>query len=358
MDGSGGLRFWEQPVVAEAPANLAAMPLYRMGRFPAAGPVPWLDRPDAEEQIDRRLAAGEITTEEATLCRKWARDGYLIVEGFYSAERLDEVWAAYEAALAAGEVEAPAEPLYDGDPLPGRVANAHFAVPAVDQMLFEPRMGHLVSVLLGAAARPFQTIIGHKSSQQLEHSDSIHMSTYPVGYLAANWIAFEDVHADAGPLVYYPGSHRLPYLMSDDLGIPPEINYASYERLYEPAVQALIADRGLPPSVFLPKKGDVLLWHANLLHGGSKVRDVRRSRKALVCHFFAQGAVCYHDLTGVLAHTQLGIDLYRYGREGTTADPPAPRGGLFAPPGLLWRVREVMRREGPGGLVRRVLRRR
>ena len=68
---------------------------------------------------------------------------------------------------------------------------------------------------------PFQTITSHKGSQQQEHSDSIHMTTYPIGYLTAAWVAFEDIHPDSGPLVYYPKSHRLPYIFSRDVGIKP-----------------------------------------------------------------------------------------------------------------------------------------
>jgi ectoine hydroxylase-related dioxygenase (phytanoyl-CoA dioxygenase family) len=41
----------------------------------------------------------------------------------------------------------------------------------------------------------------------------------------------------------------------------------------------------------------VLFWHANLLHGGSAQTDMQRSRKALVHHYFAEGCVCYHDLS-------------------------------------------------------------
>lgn len=346
------LRFWEAPVEPAVPVDLDAMPVYRAGRFPAAGPVPWLDRPDAEARIDARLAAGEITAPEAEFCRKWSRDGYLILPGFYADELLDRSWSAYERGIAAGTARAPLEPLYDGDPLPGRLANVHFYVPEMDEMLHEARMGHLVSVLLGAEARPFQTIVGHKSSQQLEHSDSIHMSTYPAGYLIANWVAYEDVHPDSGPLVYYSGSHRLPYLLADDLEIPPGEGYDTYNARYEPAVQALIAERGLKASHFLPQKGDVLLWHANLLHGGSKVADVQRTRKALVCHFFASGVVCYHDLPGTLAHNQVGLNLYEYERrplpEAAPELPPPP-------PSYLERFGDAYRRRGALGLVKKAL---
>jgi ectoine hydroxylase-related dioxygenase (phytanoyl-CoA dioxygenase family) len=57
---------------------------------------------------------------------------------------------------------------------------------------------------------------------------------------------------------------------------------------------------GLKQSVFLPKKGDVLLWHGNLIHAGSPRKDLSLSRRAIVLHYFARGAVCYHDLSGTL----------------------------------------------------------
>src|SRR6202011_2404143 len=148
----------------------------------------------------------------------------------------------------------------DADPRPGRTLNAHFGVPEVDALLREPSVVELVSMLLGVEALPFQTIMGHKGSEQRAHSDAIHMTTYPLGYLAAAWIAFEDIGDDGGPLIYYPGSHRLPYVFSHDVGITAQefqdLGYAPYHERYEPRIDALIAQHGLEPRLFRPRKGD------------------------------------------------------------------------------------------------------
>lgn len=306
-------RFYDRTLTPDVSVNLSTQS-FRHKDFPDSGPHPWLDRPDAIAQIETRLRAEEITEAEAELCRKWERDGYIILESFFSEEQLDATWAEYERDIDSGKVKPPHEPLFDGDILPGRVLNSHFSVEKIREMLFDARMNDVVSLLLGTRALPFQTISGHKSSEQLQHSDSIHMSTYPTGYLVANWIAFEDIHPDSGPLVYHPGSHKLPYLMADELGISAGLGYQAYKDIYEPAIQKLIAEHNLEAHYFLPKKGDVLLWHANLLHGGSKLRDPRQaSRKALVCHFFAEGCVCYHDLNGMPASvTNLPFDAAGY----------------------------------------------
>jgi ectoine hydroxylase-related dioxygenase (phytanoyl-CoA dioxygenase family) len=128
------------------------------------------------------------------------------------------------------------------------------------------------------------------------------MTTYPLGFLVANWVAFEDVRENSGPLEYYPGSHKLPYLLSAEVGLAPN-DYkrngaASYSQHYEPAIFSACEKAGLEKKTFLAKKGDVLFWHANLAHGGAARIDRTLSRKALVCHFFAERTVTYHDLSG------------------------------------------------------------
>lgn len=278
---------------------------FRAADLPEAGPLPWLDRPDAEQAIEREQRAGRIDEREASLARSWVRDGYVLLRAHFPPDRLDAVWAAYERALACGAVvpDAPASP---DDPLPGRTLNPHFAVPEIDAMLREPSIVELASMLLGAEALPFQTIMGHKGSEQKAHSDAIHMTTYPLGYLAASWTACEDIDTSSGPLVYYPGSHRLPYVFSHDIGISADEfrdrGYLPYHERYEPRIAELIAAHGLEPRYFTPRKGDVLMWHGNMLHGGSPRAHTGTSRRALVCHYFASGCVTYHDLAASPSH--------------------------------------------------------
>ena len=301
-----------KPIEPEVPVNAASIGVARAENFPAAGPLPWLDRLDAPERIAARLADGSLTEEQAALCRKWHDDGYIVLKRFFPAERLASVWSAYEAAIADGRVVPPPEEYEEG--MPGRVLNPHFRVDPVREMLADPAMVAITDLLFGVRTLPFQTIIGHKGSEQKTHSDSIHMTTYPQGYLAANWIAFEDIHADSGPLVYYPGSHRLPYAYSREVGIALEegrAGYDAYHAKYEPFIEAAIRDNGLLPAYFEAEAGDVLVWHANLLHGGSPRRDRRWSRKALVCHYFAEGCICYHDYSGNLSHLHLSKQVPR-----------------------------------------------
>ena len=301
---------------AEARVNTFRLPSFRAEHFPYSGPYPWLDLPDAEDRIAEKQRQGKLTEEEARQCRFWRENGYIVIGNLFEDSILQSVWNAYEEAVHAGKIKLPAEPAAEGDPYPGRFLNPHRKLGAFCQILKHHGLLHWLELLTERKPKPLQTIAGHKGSQQGTHSDSIHMTTYPLGYLTAAWIAFEDIHPDCGPLVYYPGSHRLPYVFSKDVGISESDfkneGYSPYHAKYEPRIQELIAENQIEPHYFLAKKGDVLIWHANLLHGGSARKDVSLSRKAVVCHYFVKGAFVYHDLAAARSTQQyLGTCLLR-----------------------------------------------
>jgi len=292
----------------EREIDLSQIKSFRFENFPYAGPYPWLDQPDWEQQVDERLRRGELAASDAKLCQKWARDGYIIIEDCIAPPILDAAWTAYDRAIAEGRIKLP--PSRPQDPLPERFLDPHALVPELCGIMRHPEILRLIRIFMDREPAPFQTIASHKGSQQSEHSDSIHMTTYPLGYLTASWTAFEDIHPDSGPLVYYPGSHRLPYVFSRDVGIDDTEfkanGYKAYQEQYEPKIRQMLRDHGMKPNYFLAQKGDVLLWHANLIHGGSPRKDLRHTRKAIVSHYFVQGAVTYHDLSGMLAREHTG----------------------------------------------------
>nr|WP_321984986.1 hypothetical protein [uncultured Lichenicoccus sp.] len=79
----------------DIPYRIPAASPVRAGQFPKdGGRQPWLDRPDAVKRVARRVASGEITRQQGNLCLKWIKDGYLILDGFLSANQLDLAWAA------------------------------------------------------------------------------------------------------------------------------------------------------------------------------------------------------------------------------------------------------------------------
>ena len=157
----------------------------------------------------------------------------------------------------------------------------------------------LLSFLLDKDVLLFQTINFIRGSEQRPHSDSIHMTTYPLGYLIAGWLALEDTSRENGPLCYFPGSHRLPYLLTPDFNEGQtkftlgKKDYQDYENMIDDEIR----ENRLEKKDFYAKKGDLFIWHANLLHGGEPILDKTRTRKSMVMHYFAKDVIKYHDIT-------------------------------------------------------------
>jgi len=154
----------------------------------------------------------------------------------------------------------------------------------VKQLACDPRITDLLTKLYGRQAFAFQTLNFEYGSQQAAHSDAVHFHSAPERFMCGVWIALEDVALDAGPLLYYPGSHKLPLYDSRQVGFIPSDK--TQQTVYEPMWNKLIEVNGLRKKVFTAKAGDALIWTANLLHGGEPITRPDATRWSQVTHYF------------------------------------------------------------------------
>lgn len=182
------------------------------------------------------------------------------------------------------------EEFRDGRAPTARVQDAWKMVDEARQLAVDNRATAALGQLFGRTALPFQTLNFPIGTSQLAHSDTIHFSTIPNGYMAGVWVALEDIDENNGPLVYYPGSHKLPYYGMHDFDLEP--GYHNYH-IYEQRIQGLIDEHKLEPEYGVVKKGEAIIWHANLLHGGAPQRDMQRSRHSQVTHYYFEGCKYY-----------------------------------------------------------------
>lgn len=152
----------------------------------------------------------------------------------------------------------------------------------------------LLSKLYGRRAFPFQTLNFPVGTQQEAHSDSVHFSSLPERFMCGVWLAMEDIGPDSGPLFYYPGSHLWPIMTNALIG---RCGYGSdlksAQDPYAPAWEALREAHGAQQEVFLPRKGQALIWCANLLHGGSRQNDSTITRWSQVTHYYFDDCIYY-----------------------------------------------------------------
>jgi hypothetical protein len=61
-------------------------------------------------------------------------------------------------------------------------------------------------------------------------------------------------------------------------------------------IKRFVAERGLVAEEAGLRRGQALIWSANLLHGGSPIRDLKRSRHSQVTHYYFEGCSYFTPL--------------------------------------------------------------
>jgi glutamate-1-semialdehyde 2,1-aminomutase len=226
---------------------------------------------------------GRLTWRQITQFRD---DGYLIIDSHVPTQLLDQVRREMESCYprsASGE--------------PGRMMDAWRVNPGVKDLALAPSVLAVLKDLYGREPLPFQTDNFPVGTELAPHADNIGSNSIPAGWKCAAWVALEDADLQNGPVVLYPGSHRLPEYTLADCGVPaiPD-TYAQYHKHYEPFIREIIRKQGLKPLPALVKKGQVIIWASNLIHGGAERRDRSRSRHSQLTSYFFPGCRYYTPL--------------------------------------------------------------
>lgn len=255
-------------------------------------PGPWLDSNDAVAKVKAHPDFENFSPLRKQQIITFIEEGYMILPHFYSQEEVKAFNVEIENLLDQQKLDFN----YTGK----KIVESYKVAPLVNQHFFRNReLLKVFEFIFDREVVPFHTINFIEGSEQKAHSDSIHMSTVPEGFMAAAWAALEPSNELNGPLYYYPGSHRLPYIscLDYDSGnskyLIGDNSYANYEK----HVEKLIKDHHLKKKYFHANSGDVLIWHANLLHGGDKILEKGRSRKSMVAHYFGKDVLCFHEIS-------------------------------------------------------------
>ncbi len=256
----------------------------------------WIDRPDWPQTLAARLAAGAITPACAALVEGFVRDGFVILNNAARPGAVDAFQAQINHAFREGRPDvlyqhhgsthnhALTKPV---NRLGTRVVDSFVPLPQALDLFASPALLSFLSAIFAAPPLLFQSLSFDQGSQQGLHQDTAYVVVDHPLELAACWIALQDVQPGSGELIYVPGSHRFPdfafggakkhWLATTD---GDAVHVAWSRWIHDEAAQ-----RGLSVRHFLPHKGDILIWHADLAHGGAAVENPNLTRQSLVGHF-------------------------------------------------------------------------
>jgi len=249
--------------------------------------LPWVESPFFEKILQEK----KLSKEQEGMARIFNKDGYIILKNVLTEEEINQVIKDMH--------EKGFNPDYnliktrDANRCQDLWENSN----PVKNLALKPEILSTLEMLYGREVVPFQTLNFLHGTQQMAHSDTIHFSSLPAKFMAGVWIALEDVSHENGPLFYYPGSHQMPEYnfnhFREDLVDNSYANYHDYELFME----ALLLNSPYKKMEFLAKKGDVLIWSANIIHGGSPVIDPHSTRLSQVTHYYFKDCIYYSPMS-------------------------------------------------------------
>jgi phytanoyl-CoA hydroxylase len=302
--------------VLPAPEAPAAGPAVSPGHPPGGGhppngrlefdreTIPWLDKYYLEIQayVDSlppdQLPAYDL---EAQLVH-WMRFGYVTFPGAVDDDLIDDYLADVDEFIAApggSRIKLAIENygVNEAGDLPPeafaehhrRIMDFHNASTAGKQLALHPVIVEFLGHVFRERVIAMQSLTFDYGTEQPLHQDFAYVVSSIPSHLAASWTALEDAHPEAGPLVYHPGSHTIEkFDWGNGLHLTPESDHD--EERFASYLAEQCAKQGYEAVTFCPSKGDVFIWHAGLVHGGSP--SIRRdmTRRSFVTHFSTAGA--------------------------------------------------------------------
>jgi phytanoyl-CoA dioxygenase PhyH len=256
----------------------------------------WTDLTYAHTLVEGKRALRWISEAEAALLDTWINEGFTIIPQAVRHHLIDEVDQTVERIWNGTSQDQyyvefwerdhktiqPAGPKFRDKQV--KVLDLYAHSGAARQIVFAPPIVRFLTLVFERPLLAFQSLYFRWGSTQDIHQDSAFVKVSSPMELTASWIALEDVRPNSGELEYYVGSHELEdYLFEGAFKWMP---FRSPEyHTFITSLRTRSEARGLKLQRFLPKKGDVLIWSADLAHGGSKDVMTGVTRKSLVTHY-------------------------------------------------------------------------
>jgi phytanoyl-CoA hydroxylase len=261
----------------------------------------WIDQVDAKSALAQRVLDNHEMKALEKNISEFIDNGFTIIESAVSNGLIDQYLADFEkliekkdsGLLASVPVHGPEDKAmvaaYAADresPLT-KYLDTFFFSDYAKQLSMNQHVVSFLTAIFEELPLCFQSLHFERGSTQAIHQDTAYVVVDHPLNLAASWIALEDIQPGSGELAYYPGSHRF----ADHL-YSGEYKHFNHERdahqehlnhlesLHQRAAQA-----GLSLQRFRPKKGDMLIWHADLAHGGMPIEDPKLTRRSYVSHY-------------------------------------------------------------------------
>jgi ectoine hydroxylase-related dioxygenase (phytanoyl-CoA dioxygenase family) len=252
---------------------------------------PWVESPFFYDLLENQ----ELSEEQKNISKKFHEDGYVVLDLNLTDTEIDELRSEINYLNNKDNIATQDNGYHYSKGK--RIFEGWKESKLLHSLSMNSKVIDTLKMLYLKNPYPFQTITFNYGSNQPLHSDLIHFDTIPHRWLTAVWVALEDMTDQNGSLVYVPNSHKLPIFDFYDLKITvPEYGkqFDSYAQ-YEDFVRQLVETSKLEVKPLHCKKGQALIWAANLIHGGDIIRDPNSTRYSQVTHYYYDDCDVYYS---------------------------------------------------------------
>ena len=262
---------------------------------------PWVESPF----FNKLLENSDLTKEEKELTIQFNEEGYVVVDLDLSDDFLNNMINKIDDKIKEGGIKTQEDGYHYSEHL--RLFEAWKWNQSVLDIVKNKKILDILNLLYRRKPLPFQTINFVGGAEQPLHSDTIHFSSIPQRWLGVSWVALEDMDEENGTLMYEPKSHKLPIYEFPDINVEVPKYGEQYEAYgeYEEFLRQLVVSKKLEVKTFTAKKGQALIWSANLLHGSIPIVNTGRSRYSQATHYYFEGCDKYYS--PMFSNSKLGI---------------------------------------------------
>jgi len=254
--------------------------------------VPWVESPFFYQLLSKT----NLTAARLEQAIQFHEKGYIVLDLELTDDFLKQVIDEMYAAVTRDNVTKQAE-FYTYSDSP-RIFEEWRNSDAIRELCLNKKLIDTLEFLYAKEALPFSTINFIKGSNQPLHSDTIHFHTIPQLWMSGVWVALEDTTLENGTLNIVPGSHRWPVFDYDSLKLPHPDSIQDGEkenyRIYEEFVRKMVEAKNAQIVPVPLRKGQALIWAANLLHGGMQIVDENSTRLTQAIHYFYKDCTKYY----------------------------------------------------------------
>lgn len=221
------------------------------------------------------------------LAKKFDEDGYVIIDLDLSDDFCNKIKEDVISHVS-GNLAKKNPDIYHYNSNPRVIEGWKFS-DEIKKLSLDKTVLSILSIFYDSKPLPFSTINFIRGTEQPMHSDYVHFGSKPELYLAGAWVALEDIHPDSGPLGVVKGSHKSPIVLFEDLGFekfPKNLKEVKlFYTAYEEYLDNYIKNKKLIKKFPVLKKGQCLIWQANLFHGACKINNMSLTRWSQVTHY-------------------------------------------------------------------------